>query len=64
VIDSTTLKVFIKKLRKEDLEFIVMYMIGGLMQTVEYYLFDEENKISISEFAEKITIVEERIRGI
>jgi AcrR family transcriptional regulator len=53
-----------EKLSEKDMEFIVMYMIGGLMQTVEYYLFDNENTLSIQEFADKITFIESRIKGL
>ena len=49
---------------EEDMEFTVMYMIGGMMQTVEYYLFDNEHVLSIQELAEKITSIESRIKGI
>jgi TetR/AcrR family fatty acid metabolism transcriptional regulator len=51
-------------LSEKDIEFIVMYMIGGLMQIVEYYLFDAENALSIQELADKITFIESRIKGI
>lgn len=53
-----------KKISKKDMEFIVMYMIGGLMQIVECYLFDDENDLSIPEIAEKITFIESRIKGV
>jgi hypothetical protein len=53
-----------EKLSEKDMEFMVMYMIGGLMQTVEHYLFDNENLLSIQELAEKITFIESRIKGI
>ena len=53
-----------EKLSEKDMEFMVMYMIGGLLQTVEYYLFDNENALSIQEIAEKITDIESRIKGI
>jgi AcrR family transcriptional regulator len=51
-------------LSEKDMEFMVMYMIGGLMQTVEHYLFDAENALSIQELADKITFIESRIKGI
>ena len=53
-----------EKLSKKDMEFMVIYMIGGLMQIVEYYLFDNENVLSIQEIAEKITDIESRMKGI
>jgi AcrR family transcriptional regulator len=53
-----------EKLSEKDMEFMVMYMIGGLMQTVEHYLFDNKNLLSIQELAEKITFIESRIKGI
>lgn len=49
---------------EEDIKFTVMYMIGGMMQIVEYYLFDNENALSIQELAEKITSIESKIKGI
>jgi AcrR family transcriptional regulator len=51
-------------LSEKDMEFMVMYMIGGLMQTVEYYLFNAESALSIQELADKITFIESRIKGI
>lgn len=49
---------------EEDMKFTVMYMIGGMMQTVEYYLFDDKNTLSVQEIAEKITSIEAKIKGI
>jgi hypothetical protein len=48
---------------EKDMEFAVVYMIGGMMQTVEYYLFDNEHALSTQELAEKITFIESRIKG-
>ena len=48
---------------EKDLEFAVLYMIGGMMQTVEYYLFDHEHTLSIKELADKITFIEAKIKG-
>lgn len=47
----------------EDIEFTVVYMIGGVMQIVEYYLFNDEHPLSIEKLAEKITIIENKIKG-
>ncbi len=52
------------KLSEKDIEFIAMYMMGGLLQIVEYYLFVNENAILIQEIAKKITYIEARIKGI
>jgi AcrR family transcriptional regulator len=49
---------------KEDMEFAVVYMLGGVMQTVEYYLFDHEHTLSAQELAERITSIESRIKGV
>ena len=49
---------------EEDMEFTVMYMIGGMMQTIEYYLFDNEHALSVQELAEKITFIESKIKGM
>jgi TetR/AcrR family transcriptional regulator, fatty acid metabolism regulator protein len=48
----------------QDLEFTVLYMIGGMMQTVEYYLFDSMGKLSPRDLGDKISSLEARIRGI
>jgi AcrR family transcriptional regulator len=53
-----------EKLSEKDIEFMVIYMVGGLMQTVECYLFDNENLVSIKELADKLTFIESRIKGI
>jgi AcrR family transcriptional regulator len=49
---------------EKDMEFAVVYMIGGFMQTVEYYLFNNEHALSTQEFAEKITLIESEIKGL
>jgi hypothetical protein len=46
----------------EDLEFSVIYMIGGMMQVVEYYLFDNKDILTTQELADKIAFLEEKIR--
>jgi len=53
-----------KALSEEDMKFTVLYMIGGMMQTVEYYLFDHAHTLSVRELAEKITAIETRIKGL
>lgn len=47
----------------EDLEFTVLYMVGGMMQTVEYYLFGKKPKLSLRELADKVSRIEARIAG-
>jgi len=47
----------------KELEFVVIYMLGGLMQTVEYYLFNDQHALSTQELAERITFIESRIKG-
>ena len=49
---------------EKDMEFTVMYMIGGMMQIVEYYLFDNKHALSLQELAEKITSIEAKIKGV
>ena len=49
---------------EEDIEFTVLYMIGGMMQVVECYLFDDEHDISIEELADKMTHIESKIKEI
>jgi AcrR family transcriptional regulator len=46
------------------LEFAAVYMLGGTMQAIEYFLFDSEEKMTKEELAEMITIIESRISGI
>lgn len=53
-----------KEMSAEDIEFTVMYMIGGVMQTAEYYLFDNKKTFSLQELAKKITSIEARIKGV
>ena len=47
-----------------DIEFTVIYMIGGMMQTVESYLFDNKYSLSLQKLAEKITLIEAKIKGL
>ena len=54
---------FATGLKEKDIEFIVMYMIGGLMQIVESYLFVDENEWPMQEIAEMLTFIESRIKG-
>ncbi len=49
---------------EQDMKFAVVYMIGGTMQTVEYYLFDDEHTMSTQEIAERLTFIESRIKGV
>ena len=51
-------------MKEEDMEFTVMYMIGGMVQIVEYYLFNNESALSIQEIADKMTLIESRIKGL
>jgi AcrR family transcriptional regulator len=53
-----------KAMSDKDIEFAVVYMIGGMMQTVEYYLFNNEHTLSTHELAEKLTFIESKIKGI
>ncbi len=46
------------------LEFAAVYMLGGTMQAIEYFLFDNKEKMTTEELAEKITMIESRISGI
>ena len=50
-------------LSETDMEFMVRYMMGGLMHTVEHYLFDNKNTMSLEEVADRITFIESRIKG-
>ncbi len=54
----------LKEMSEEDMEFTVMYMIGGLMQSVEYYLFGNEQALSIPKLAGKITDIEAKIKEV
>jgi AcrR family transcriptional regulator len=47
-----------------DLKFAVVYMLGGTMQTVEYFLFDDEHAMPAKEIAERLTFIEARIKGV
>ncbi len=46
------------------LEFVAVYMLGGTMQAIEYFLFDSDEKMTTEELAESITMIESRIAGI
>jgi hypothetical protein len=46
------------------LEFTAVYMLGGAMQAIEHFLFDNEAKMTKEELAEMITMIESRIAGI
>ena len=48
----------------KDVEFAVVYMMGGLMRAVEFYLLDSEQTLTTEELAEKITFIEMRIKGV
>ncbi len=48
----------------EDLEFAAVYMLGGTIQAMEYYIFDREKEMTTRKFAEKITTIESKIFGI
>ena len=49
---------------KKVLEFAAVYMLGGTMQAIEYFLFGSEEKMTKEELAEMITMIESRISGI
>jgi AcrR family transcriptional regulator len=51
-------------LDKKVLEFAAVYMLGGTMQAIEYFLFDNEEKVTKEELAEMMTMIESRISGI
>jgi AcrR family transcriptional regulator len=53
-----------KGVSDEDLEFTVLYTIGGMMQIVEYYLFDNSEKLTNEQIADKIADIEAAIYGI
>ena len=53
-----------ESMSEEDIEFTVIYMIGGMMQTVESYLFDNKYFLSLHKLAEKITLIEAKIKGL
>jgi len=48
---------------EKDMEFVVVYMLGGLMQVVESYLYSNENTLSVEEIAEKLSFIESRIKN-
>ena len=48
----------------EDIKFVVLYMIGGMMKIVEYYLLDNDEILSLQEIAEKMTRIESRIKAV
>lgn len=48
----------------KSLEFAAVYMLGGTMQTIEYFLFGDEKKMTREELAEHITMIESRIAGL
>jgi AcrR family transcriptional regulator len=52
-----------EEMSEKDTEFVVVYMLGGLMQTVEYYLLNPEHALPTQELAERITFIESRIKG-
>jgi AcrR family transcriptional regulator len=52
-----------KNMDEKDMEFVVVYMLGGLMQVVESYLFNNENTLSVEEIAEKLSFIESRIKN-
>ncbi len=45
----------------DDVEFAGVYMIGGAMGAVEYYLIGREREMTPDEFADKITEIESKI---
>jgi AcrR family transcriptional regulator len=46
------------------LEFIAVYMLGGTMQAIEYFLFDPDKKMTTEALAEYMTMIEARIAGL
>jgi hypothetical protein len=53
-----------KAMSDKDIEFAAVYMFGGMMQAVEYYLFNDEHTLSTQELAEKLTFIELKIKGL
>ncbi len=47
-----------------DKEFAAVYMMGGTMHAVEYFLFDKVREMTTREFADRITEIESKIFGI
>ena len=52
-----------KNMDEKDMEFVVVYMLGGLMQVVESYLYNNENTLSVEEIARKLSSIESRIKN-
>lgn len=48
----------------KDKEFAAVYMMGGTMHAVEYFLFDKIREMTTREFADRITEIESKIFGI
>jgi AcrR family transcriptional regulator len=46
------------------LEFVAVYMLGGTMQAIEYFLFDAEKRMTAEELAGYMTMIEARIAGL
>jgi AcrR family transcriptional regulator len=46
------------------LEFTAVYMLGGTMQAIEYFLFDAEPKMTPDDLARYMTMIESRIAGL
>jgi AcrR family transcriptional regulator len=46
------------------LEFVAVYMLGGTMQAIEYFLFDGEKRMAKEKLAEYLTMIEARIVGL
>ncbi|MFA6450807.1 MAG: helix-turn-helix domain-containing protein [bacterium] len=44
-----------------DHEFAAVYVLGGTIQAIEYFLFDREREMTTKEFAEKITEIESKL---
>jgi TetR/AcrR family fatty acid metabolism transcriptional regulator len=63
-VDELRLYPDLEKISDLDLEFTVRYMIGGMMQIVEYYLFSSKHALPVAELAEKLTAIESRIKGV
>lgn len=47
-----------------DKEFAAVYMMGGTMHAVEYFLFDKVREMTTREFADRITEIESKIFDI
>jgi AcrR family transcriptional regulator len=46
------------------LEFTAVYMLGGTMQAIEYFLFDAERRMAPEKLATYMTMIESRIAGL